>query len=89
MLRLQEIMESKKITAKELAEKSNVSQVAISNILTEKSSPKVETLLKFSKVLGVNIREFFDPIIDGENIPIYIKDGESLKEIGEIKKGSV
>lgn len=90
MLVLEKIMNERKMTAKELAEQSNVSSVSISNILTGKSSPRVDTLQKIAEVLNVNIRDLFESsFIEEEEVPIYIKDGESLKQIGEIKKGSV
>lgn len=89
MLRLEEIMTEKKITAKELASLSHISPVTISNILTGKSSPRVETVQKFAEVLDVDIRELFVPTKEAEWRSIYIKEGESFTPIGEIKKGSV
>lgn len=89
MLILEELMNERKMTAKELAELSNISSVSISNILTGKSSPRVDTLQKFAEALDVDIRELFKPTKIEEEIPIYIKEGGSLKEIGSIKKGSV
>lgn len=89
MLRLEEVMIEKKMTAKELAALSKISPVTISNILTGKSSPKVETVMKFAEVLGVNIRDLFHSTIEVEKVPIYVKEGDELKEIGEIKKGSL
>lgn len=89
ILRLKDILSEKKITGKELAERINVSEMSISNIVNGNSFPKPENLLKIANVLDVDIRELFEPTKDNENIPIYIKEGEELKEIGKIKKGSV
>lgn len=59
MLRLEQIMNERKMTARELAELSNMSPVSISNILTGKSSPKVETITKFAQVLNVPVSALF------------------------------
>ncbi|MDO5509537.1 MAG: helix-turn-helix transcriptional regulator [Weeksellaceae bacterium] len=72
MLRLQEVMEEKGITARELALRSNISQVAISNIITGKSSPKVETIYKFAEVLMVPIADLF--IDQSEKIQLIIRN---------------
>lgn len=89
MLILEKIMNERNMTAKELAELSNVSSVSISNILTGKASPRVDTLLKFAEVLNVDIRDLFQSSKNGEPIPIYIKEEDGFKVVGQIKKGSV
>lgn len=89
MLLLEELLNQRKMTAKQLAELSNISSVSISNILTGKSSPRLDTLQKFADVLDVDIRDLFEPTKGGGAVPIYIKEGDALKEVGEIKKGSV
>lgn len=89
ILRLKEILSEKKITGKELAEKIKVSEMSISNMVNGNTFPKPNNLLKIAKALDVDIRELFEPTKHEQKTPIYIRDGESLKEIGEIKKGSV
>lgn len=89
MLILEELMNERKMTAKELAELSNISPVSISNILNGKSSPRVDTLQKFADVLNVDLRDLFKSNKIGEPISVYIKEESGFKEIGEIKKGSV
>ena len=54
-MKIREILAEKKLTSAWLADKVGLSKVAISNIVTEKSSPSVETLLKISEVLNVSI----------------------------------
>ena len=87
MLRIKEILKEKNITQIELAEKIGITQVGLSRMIN--GNPTAETLVKIAEALDIDIRELFEPTKDDDNIPIYIKDGESLKEIGEIKKGSV
>lgn len=87
MLRIKEILKEKGVTQTELADKIGITQVGLNRMIN--GNPTAETLLKIAEALDVDIRELFEPTKDDDNIPIYIKDGESLKEIGEIKKGSV
>lgn len=87
MLRIKEILKEKNITQIELAEKIGITQVGLSRMIN--GNPTADSLAKIAEALDVDIRELFEPTKDDDNIPIYIKDGESLKEIGQIKKGSV
>tara|TARA_B110000908_G_C10140755_1_gene396674 strand:- start:175 stop:348 length:174 start_codon:yes stop_codon:yes gene_type:complete len=54
---LKEVFKSKGIKQKWLAEKMGVSEVTISNWVTEKSSPSKKNLEKLSILLGVSINE--------------------------------
>lgn len=87
MLRIKEVAKEKGYTVTLLAEKLGISQVSLSRMIN--GNPTADSLAKIAEALDVDIRELFEPTKDDDNIPIYIKDGESLKEIGEIKKGSV
>ena len=54
---LKEVFKSKGIKQKWLAEKMGVSEVTISNWVTEKSSPSRKNLEKLSNLLDVSINE--------------------------------
>jgi len=54
---LKEVFKSKGVKQKWLAEKMGVSEVTISNWVTEKSSPSRKNLEKLSSLLDVSINE--------------------------------
>ena len=54
---LKEVFKSKGVKQKWLAEKMGVSEVTISNWVTEKSSPSRKNLEKLSNLLDVSINE--------------------------------
>jgi len=54
---LKEVFKSKGIKQKWLAEKMGVSEVTISNWVTEKSSPSKKNIEKLGNLLGVSINE--------------------------------
>lgn len=54
-MRIKEAMAEKQVTSAWLAEKIGISKVAMSNIVTGKNDPSVETLLKISEALEVSI----------------------------------
>lgn len=54
---LKEVFKSKGVKQKWLAEKMGVSEVTISNWVTEKSSPSRKNLEKLSDLLDVSINE--------------------------------
>ena len=56
---IRKIREEKKLTQQKLAELSNCSEVAISNIEKEKSWPKDTTLENIALALGVKSIDFF------------------------------
>lgn len=59
LLRIDKILAKKGISRKELADKTNVSQNTISNIVLGKNFPKPELLKNIAEVLDVDIRELF------------------------------
>ncbi len=73
--------------ARRLKEKGySLSPVSISNILTKKHSPKVETLEAIADTLGISILELFDST-PPDYKTIYEKDENGdLIEIGYLKK---
>jgi len=61
ILRIKEIMREKGISREDLALKFGVTTATISNICSEVNYPKMESLPKLAKILGVDIRELFNP----------------------------
>lgn len=89
ILRLKEILKEKGTTGKDLAAQVGVTENALSMIINGKRQPRFELLINISKALDVDIRELFEPTKPIDSTPIYIKVGDELKPVGEIKKGSV
>lgn len=89
ILRIKDIIREKGITGKDLAFRIGITENALSLIINGKRQPRFELLAEIAKDLDVDIRELFESSKPKEDIPIYIKDGEKLKEVGKIKKGSV
>lgn len=56
-LKIKEIMGERSVTSAWLAEKVGISKVAVSNIVTGKSSPSLDNLIKIADVLKVSITE--------------------------------
>ena len=54
-LRIKEIMSKRNVTSAWLAEQVGISKVAVSNIVTGKSYPSLDTLKKIADVLNVSI----------------------------------
>lgn len=57
ILKLDEILKSKKIQQKDLAFQLGFSRVTISSWCNNKSTPSLETLLKISKMLGLKLSD--------------------------------
>ena len=56
-LRIKEIMNERNVTSAWLAEQVGISKVAVSNIVTGKSSPSLDNLIKIAGVLNISITE--------------------------------
>lgn len=56
-LKIKDIMSERGVTSAWLAEKVGISKVAVSNIVTGKSSPSLDNLIKIADVLKVSITE--------------------------------
>lgn len=89
MLKIKEILKEKGITGKDLAKELNITENAFSLIVNGKRQPRFELLADIAKILDVDIRDLFVPTKETDGVPIYIKEGDELKEVGEIKKGSI
>lgn len=85
MLRIKEVLKEKKLSQIDLAEKLDITTVGLNKIIN--GNPTVDTLLKISEALDVDVRELINPSKDDDLHPIYTKD-ESGKEIiiGYLKK---
>ena len=56
-LRIKEIMNERNVTSAWLAEQVGISKVAVSNIVTGKSSPSLDNLIKIAGLLNISITE--------------------------------
>ena len=79
ILRLRDLLKQKEITGKSLAEKVGVSDNTISFILTGKTHPRPELLLKIAEALDVDIKDLF----------ISTKPQKSPEDIIETIKNSI
>lgn len=83
ILRIKEVLLENNLTGKELAERINVTQASVSNIVNGNSFPKPETLLKIAEALDVDVRELFiSTKNDNKKEPIFIKKDGSFLQIG-------
>lgn len=83
ILRIKEVLLENNLTGKELAERINVTQASVSNIVNGNSFPKPETLLKIAEALDVDVRELFiSTKKDNMKEPIFIKKDGSFLQIG-------
>ena len=81
-LRIKEIMNERNVTSAWLAEQVGISKVAVSNIVTGKSSPSLDNLIKIAGVLNISITE----LIGEEKEEITITCPHCGKKI-KIEKG--
>ena len=56
-LRIKEFMSERNVTSAWRANKVGISKVAVSNIVTGKSSPSLDNIIKIADVLNVSIAE--------------------------------
>lgn len=71
-LRIKEIMNEQDVTSAWLAEKVGISKVAVSNIVTGKSYPSLDTIKKIADVLNVSIIKLIGE--DSGNCRFYNSD---------------
>ncbi|MCD8415471.1 helix-turn-helix transcriptional regulator [Tenacibaculum dicentrarchi] len=75
ILRLKELLKEKNVSGKTLSDMVNVSENTISFIVTGKTQPRFELLLKIADVLNVDIKELFVSTKDGSSkIQVIIND---------------
>ena len=73
-----------------LAEQSCVSQSTIANMFRKQQVPKIETLEKICKALGLTLSEFFaDEDIDEENLELVSLIGTLSPKRKELTKAIV
>ena len=77
-LRVKEFMSDRNVTSAWLAEQVGISKVAVSNIVTGKSSPSLDNLLKIASALNVSITELIGEKKEENNITCP-KCGAKLK----------
>lgn len=82
-LKIKEIMSERSITSAWLAEKVGISKVAVSNIITGKSSPSLDNILKIADALNVSITELIGEVNEDTNTITCPHCGKKIK----IEKG--
>jgi len=61
-MRVKEILKEKGMSQKDLAKRMNVQDGTMSNILSGRYSPTLDTLQRIADALGVEVAELFAPI---------------------------
>lgn len=93
-IRLNELLEEKNMTQKELAQKSNVTEATISNYIKAKQLPKLGVVEKIADVLDVSVdyllgrTNFRKPVTNNDIIKLrkaledleFVKPGEDLSD---------
>ncbi|MCG8247699.1 helix-turn-helix transcriptional regulator [Tenacibaculum finnmarkense] len=75
ILRLKELLKEKSVSGKTLSDMVNVSENTISFIVTGKTQPRFELLLKIADVLNVDVKDLFVSTKDGSSkIQVIIND---------------
>jgi transcriptional regulator with XRE-family HTH domain len=80
-LKIKNLREKKRFSIQNIAEKTGVSALLLSQIENEVVTPPIATLLKISRALDTNIGYFFieEP---SEKKAVVVRQGERRKEIG-------
>lgn len=63
-MRLKQLLSEKGMTAKSLAASTGLTEMGLSKIITGKSSPNAETIVKIASALGVSCGALFDDYED-------------------------
>lgn len=77
--KIKQLMTSKKLTQKQLAEKLGIDQSTISSWVRGKTEPSFETLKKIQKVFGISFTDDATPYIELNKDWIEIKFYENIK----------
>lgn len=79
-MKIKEAMAEKQVTSAWLADKIGISKVAMSNIVTGKNDPSIDTLLKISEALDVSVNFLLgiEEIIDNGKSMICPKCGATF-----------
>lgn len=59
-MRIKEVLSEKGMSAKELAAACGLSEMGMSNIMTGKSQPNANTIIRIAQALNVSCGELFD-----------------------------
>lgn len=86
VLRLKELLKEKGMSGKQLAEKVNVTEASISNLVKGDSIPRKDLLLNIAKTLDVDIRELFNPTKEVNTETIYAEREGKFVPIGKLIK---
>lgn len=88
ILRLKEILDSKNITGKKLANELSVTEATISNLVKGESIPRKDLLLRIAEYLNVDLRDMFVSTLQNQDLEtIYKKNDEGgFEEIGYLLK---
>ncbi len=78
VLRLKELLKEKKTTGKQLAEMVGVTANTISFIITGKSYPSFDLLIKIANALQVDIKDLFNSTKDNQEGKIYLIKDDNL-----------
>lgn len=77
-LRLREILKERHITIGQLSEMSGISQSNLSNYMTGKMSPTLDTLNRIAVALNIEITELFEK---EEDIVLFVKYRNRMVEL--------
>lgn len=77
-LRLREILKERHITIGQLSEMSGISQSNLSNYMTGKMSPTLDTLNRIALALNIEITELFEK---EEDIVLFVKYRNRMVEL--------
>lgn len=77
-LRLREILKERHITIDQLSEMSGISQSNLSNYMTGKMSPTLDTLNRIAVALNIEITELFEK---EEDIVLFVKYRNRMVEL--------
>ena len=86
ILRLKELLKEKGVTGKELAEKVDITENAISMIINNKRQPRFELLLEIAETLDVDIRDLFNSTKNTDTEKIYVLRGGAYLPVGMLKQ---
>lgn len=89
MLQIKEILRDKGITGKELANRLDITENAVSLIINGKRQPRFELLKEIAEILDVDIRDLFVPTKESAIEVLYIETEEGFKAVGEIDKSNI
>ena len=86
ILRLKELLKEKGVTGKELAEKVDITENAISMIINNKRQPRFELLLEIAETLDVDIRDLFNSTKNTDTEKIYVLREGAYLPVGMLKQ---